>query len=91
MYAMQYGTVPVVRSTGGLKDTVVDMGEWQGWGIRFNHASVGDLVHSIWRGIDLFYNDPEHLNWMRKRMMGIDNSWQNSVQQYLNVYSSLKY
>jgi starch synthase len=90
MYAMQYGTVPVVRSTGGLKDTVVDMGDFQGWGIRFNHASVGDLTHSIWRGIDLYNNDPTHLGWMRKRMMGIDNSWENAVQQYINVYNSLK-
>jgi len=91
MYAMQYGTVPMVRSTGGLKDTVVDMGEWQGWGIRFTHASVGDVTYSVGRAIDLFYNDADHLTWMRKRMMDIDNSWQNAVQQYLNVYSSLKY
>lgn len=91
MYAMQYGTVPMVRSTGGLKDTVLDMGELQGWGIRFNHASVGDLTHSIWRAIDLYENNAEHLNWMRKRMMEIDNSWENAVQQYINVYSSLKY
>lgn len=90
MYAMQYGTVPVVRSTGGLKDTVVDMGDFQGWGIRFNNATVGDLTHSIWRGIDLYNNNREHLAWMRKRMMNIDNSWENAVQQYLNLYSSLK-
>jgi starch synthase len=90
MYAMQYGTVPVVRSTGGLKDTVVDFGDFQGWGIRFNHASVGDLTHSIWRGIDLYNNNREHLTWMRQRMMKIDNSWENAVQQYINLYSSLK-
>lgn len=91
MYAMQYGTVPVVRNTGGLRDTVVDMGDWQGWGIRFNHASVGDITHSIWRGIDLYFNNTVHLDWMRKRMMGIDNSWENAVQQYINVYTSLKF
>ena len=90
MYAMQYGTVPVVRSTGGLKDTVVDMGDFQGWGIRFNNATVGDLTHAIWRGIDLYNNNREHLAWMRKRMMNIDNSWENAVQQYLNLYSSLR-
>lgn len=90
MYSMQYGTVPVVRSTGGLKDTVVDMGDYQGWGIRFNHASVGDISYSIDRAIDLYYNKPEHLTWMRKRMMMIDNSWENAVQQYINAYSSLK-
>lgn len=90
MYAMQYGTVPVVRNTGGLRDTVIDMGDNQGWGIRFNHASVGDITHSIWRGIELYYNDPEHLTSMRQHMMQIDNSWENSVQQYLNLYASLK-
>jgi starch synthase len=90
MYAMQYGTVPMVRSTGGLKDTVTDMGEWQGWGIRFNNASIGDVVHATGRAVGLFYNDPESLTKMRKHMMQIDNSWENSVQQYLNIYQSLK-
>ena len=90
MYAMQYGTVPVVRDTGGLRDTVVDMGDFQGWGIRFNYATVGDITYSIWRGIDLYHENKEHLSWMRKRMMEIDNSWENAVQQYLNLYSSLR-
>jgi len=90
MYAMRYGTVPVVRNTGGLKDTVIDYEDPGGYGIRFLHATVGDLTHSIWRGIDLYENDAEHLTWMRKRMMSIDNSWENAVQQYLNLYSSLK-
>jgi starch synthase len=91
MYAMQYGTVPIVRSTGGLKDTVTDMGEWQGWGIRFNHASIGDIVHAVSRAVGLFSNDKEALGKMRIRMMQIDNSWENSVHQYLNIYQSLKF
>ncbi len=90
MYAMQYGTVPVVRSTGGLRDTVVDMGDHEGWGIRFNNASVGDITYSVTRAAALYNNDKEHLNWMRQRMMKIDNSWENAVQQYINVYASLK-
>ncbi|WP_153796207.1 glycogen synthase [Foetidibacter luteolus] len=89
MYSMKYGTVPMVRSTGGLIDTVKDMGEWQGWGIRFNHASVGDITHSVWRAIEV-YKDGTHFNWMRQHMMQIDNSWENSVQQYLNIYQSLQ-
>ena len=91
MYAMQYGTVPMVRSTGGLIDTVTDMGDWQGWGIRFNHASIGDIVHAVSRAVGLYYDDKEGLSRMRAHMMQIDNSWEKSVQQYLNIYSSLKF
>jgi starch synthase len=90
MYAMKYGTVPMVRSTGGLIDTVVDMGDWQGWGIRFTQASVGDIMHAISRAVALYYDDKKTLARMRKHMMEIDNSWEKSVQQYLNIYLSLK-
>jgi len=90
MYAMQYGTVPMVRNTGGLRDTVVDMGDWQGWGIRFNQASVGDITHAITRAAGLYNEGQLHLQWMRQRMMQIDYSWENAVQQYINVYTSLK-
>ncbi len=88
MYAMRYGTVPVVRSTGGLKDTVVDMGDPDGYGIRFNHASVDDLVYSIHRGVSV-YQHAGHLEKMRKTMMQIDNSWEATVQKYINLYQSI--
>lgn len=90
MYAMKYGTVPMVRSTGGLKDTVVDMGDWQGWGIRFNHASVGDIAYSVTRAVDV-YADKKQMTAMRSHMMQIDHSWEHSVQQYVDIYQSLKY
>jgi starch synthase len=89
MYAMRYGTVPIVRSTGGLIDTVIDMGDEGGYGIRFNHASVGDVHYSIGRAVEV-YKDKERLNGMRTRMMEIDNSWDNSAQHYIDVYNSLK-
>ena len=91
MYAMKYGTVPVVRATGGLIDTVTDMGDPDGWGIRFLQASIGDIVHATGRAVGLFYDDKEALNEMREHMMQIDNSWENSVQQYLDVYKSFKF
>lgn len=89
MYSMRYGTVPMVRSTGGLQDTVLDMGDFEGFGIRFNHASIGDIYYSVSRAISV-YEDKKHLAWMRKHMMQIDHSWEATVDQYLNVYSSLK-
>jgi starch synthase len=89
MYAMQYGTVPMVRSTGGLKDTVVDMGDAGGWGIRFVHASVGDVTHAVGRAFEA-YSNKQQLTGMRQHMMQIDNSWENAVQQYLDLYKSLR-
>lgn len=85
MYAMRYGTIPVVRSTGGLQDTVVDMGDWQGFGIRFNYATVEDLHYSISRGISV-YKDQEQIEKMRKYMMQIDHSWESTVEEYNRVY-----
>ncbi len=85
MYAMRYGTVPVVRSTGGLIDTVTDMGNWEGFGIRFNNATVDDIAHSIWRAIEVYKSKPQ-MDAMRKRMMQIDHSWESMVEAYTNVY-----
>lgn len=85
MYAMRYGTVPMVRSTGGLKDTVVDMGDPEGFGIRFDQATAGDIIYSIGRAIQV-YQDKDFLRQMRERMMQIDHSWENTVQQYDEVY-----
>lgn len=88
LYAMRYGTVPIVRSTGGLQDTVVDMGDAGGFGIRFTHASETDIVYSIGRAIDVFENKKKLL-WMREQMMQMNHSWEQTVQFYTNVYKSL--
>lgn len=90
MYALRYGTVPMVRSTGGLKDTVKDFGDWQGYGIRFNHATVGDITHSVGRAIDLYYNKRDLYTWMRSYMMHIDHSWDASAGDYIKVYEGLR-
>jgi starch synthase len=88
MYAMRYGTIPIVRSTGGLIDTVIDMGDENGYGIRFNYATVSDINYSIRRAVDVF-GDAESLNVMRKKMMAIDNSWDKSASEYIEVYKSI--
>jgi len=88
MYAMRYGTVPVVRRTGGLKDTVIDFGEEEGYGICFNYATVDDIVYSIGRSLDL-YADKVKMDEVRQRMMEINNSWENSAGRYIDLYNSI--
>ena len=90
MYALRYGAVPMVRSTGGLKDTVKDFGDWQGYGIRFNQASVGDITYSVGRAIDLYNNKRDLYHWMRSHMMQINHSWDASAGEYIRLYESLK-
>lgn len=89
MYAMRYGTVPLVRKTGGLSDTVKDVGEPGGYGLTFNYASVGDITQAIYRAVDL-YADEKKFNKVRQVMMGLDFSWDRSAIDYINLYKSLK-
>ena len=89
MYAMRYGTVPMVRRTGGLKDTVIDYGEEGGYGIVYNHASVGDVTEGVYRALQL-YDDTELLSNTRRRMMQLDFSWDTSAKRYIEVYESLR-
>jgi len=89
LYALRYGTIPVVRNTGGLHDTVVDYGDRNGYGIRFNHASVGDMTHGIWRAAEL-YQQQEKIKEIRRQIMQLDFSWESSVQGYLQLYESMR-
>jgi starch synthase len=88
MYALRYGTIPMVRDTGGLHDTVVDMGEPAGFGIRFLHATEEDIVHAIERAIAV-YKDKAQMEKMITQCMRIDHSWDAVVKEYKNVYESI--
>jgi starch synthase len=89
MYSMRYGTVPIVRNTGGLRDTVIDFGDEGGYGIRFNNPIVGDITQAIWRSVEL-YQQKQKMDDIREHIMQIDFSWETSVQQYLDLYKDLK-
>ena len=88
MYALRYGTIPIVRRTGGLKDTIVDIGDG-GFGICHDHVSISDINYSVTRAIDLFA-DKNKLQQTIKIAMQQDHSWDSVAQQYLNIYQSLK-
>ncbi len=87
MYAMRYGTIPIVRRTGGLKDTVKDFGEEGGFGICFNTASVGDICNAVHRAVQL-YQQKDKISDIRKQIMKIDHSWERSAQIYINLYNA---
>lgn len=89
MYAMRYGTIPIVRNTGGLRDTVKDYGDQDGYGIVFNDATVGDITYAVYRALEL-YKQTKRLQKVRTTIMQINNSWQKSAGAYINLYNSLQ-
>ncbi len=88
MYSMRYGTVPVVRRTGGLRDTVIDVGDPGGYGICFNTAAVGDITQAVYRGVELYQNQMA-FDGIRRQLMEKDFSWDISATQYIDLYKSL--
>lgn len=85
LYAMRYGTIPVVRRVGGLKDTVKDFGEWEGYGICFNNASIDDIVMSLYRG-ELLHKEVEKFKWIREYIIQLNYSWDVAVEKYIEIY-----
>ena len=84
MYALRYGTIPIVRRIGGLKDTVVDIGDG-GFGICHDQTSVWDVGNAIGRAYGLF-QDKKQVKEIRKYMMQLDHSWDRAAQQYIDLY-----
>jgi starch synthase len=90
-YAMRYGTIPIVRSIGGLKDTVPDIAEPDGTGrgIRFDRATLSDIGHAIHRAASMWHNEPGIVALLRQRIMAVDSSWENTVGRYFSVYQRI--
>jgi len=85
---MRYGTVPVVRKTGGLKDTVVDV-EQGGYGFVFEEYNPRKFFDTVSRAVNFYYsNRKEWANIVRK-IMQLDFSWSASANKYLNLYREL--
>jgi starch synthase len=87
MYALRYGLIPIVRKTGGLKDTIIDISE-DGFGFTHKDVEIDQIVNAIERAT-LLYQDKTAFNKNRKRIMSIDHSWNASAQEYINLYNSL--
>jgi starch synthase len=90
LLALRYGCIPIVRETGGLKDTVRAYNEFTGEGNGFSFANYNahDMLHTIRRAIE-FYHNKELWAELTSRAMCEDNSWRRSAEKYIQLYSSI--
>jgi starch synthase len=91
LYSMAYGTVPVVRATGGLRDTVVPLNSAmdnadQATGLVFNNMTAQSCGHALWRARRLFVEFPDLFRQMQINGMHIRMTWASAAQEYLKVY-----
>ncbi len=90
LIAMRYGTIPIVRETGGLFDTVpaynIETGE--GNGFTFKSYNAHDMLDAVRRAEGLFF-DKDHWTALQKSVMNYDSSWKRSVQEYWDIYRSI--
>lgn len=91
MIASRYGAVPIVRETGGLRDTIRDFGcEGGGNGYTFSQYNASDMLYSIHRGVTDFVNDGPSWDNKVRICMEQDFNWTSMVGEYLALYKKLK-
>lgn len=95
LIAMKYGTVPVVRNTGGLADTVTDANHGQKpyherTGYTFDHFNTEGLDSALRRAIGMWFHYPEHWRELMQNAMRQDFSWNRPGQDYVNIYEHIR-
>jgi starch synthase len=88
LYALRYGTIPIVRAIGGLKDAIVPWRQKGGNGILFESFTVEAAAAAI-NDACLLFQDRSNFESLRKYILGLDFSWQNSASKYINLYQRL--
>ena len=90
LIAMHYGTIPIVRETGGLRDTVIPYNQYtgEGHGFSFTHYNAHDLLFTIRKAMEIFQK-AEVINALRKNAMNVDVSWRKSARDYRSLYEKL--
>ena len=91
LFSLRYGTIPVVRETGGLNDTVDSYNEYtgEGNGFSFTDYNAEDMLYTIRRAIHYYKNEPEIWEKLVKRAIESDYSWYNSAQEYIQLYKKV--
>ena len=88
MVALRYGSVPIVRETGGLKDTITDSGDGKGNGFTFKSYDAYDMLDAINRALAA-YSNREYWSKLVERALKCDNRWGKSAKEYIKLYESL--
>ena len=88
MIALRYGTIPIVRATGGLNDTIRDLGPEDGNGFSFRSYDPEQLTDTIRRAL-AWYQEKSHWQQVQVRGMRIDFSWDRSAREYVRLYESM--
>lgn len=89
MIALRYGSIPVVRETGGLKDSITDSGDGKGNGFTFQTYNSGDMLDAVHRAIAAYNGDKAGWQVLMERAMQCDNSWGKSASEYIKLYKHL--
>ena len=91
MMAMRYGTVPIVRETGGLRDSVRFHSSFDGVGegFSFSEYAAKDLYLAVLQAIKIYLSDPETFHTLQERCMNKDFSWERSARQYQRMYQEV--
>jgi len=91
MYSLAYGTIPVVRAVGGLKDTVIDPKDApaQASGFVFTLPSPEGLLACIRRALLFYYEHPVRFREMQQRGMRTRFTWQSAAKHYLALYQQM--
>ena len=89
MVAVRYGSIPIIRETGGLKDSITDCGDGEGNGFTFQTYNVEDMIDAINRGINLYNNEKDEWAVLVERAMKCDFSWGRSANEYIRLYKQL--
>ena len=91
LISMRYGTLPIVRETGGLKDTVTPYNEFTGEGTGFSFANYNadEMMDIIYYSMEVFYNRKDHWKKLVKNGMNRDFSWDVSADKYISLYKEL--
>ncbi|MGN0993552.1 MAG: glycogen synthase GlgA [Butyricicoccus sp.] len=91
MIALRFGTIPIVRETGGLRDTVTAFVDYLGTGngFTFHSYNAHDMLHVIREACEVYHFNPDAWNKLMIRGMESDFSWKTSAEKYVEVYSSI--